>query len=412
MKTPCGDGRPPLVKAHVLRKYELRGWNRETVSRWSYQDLRAQPEWFKGWISFDSVTWNPNDGKVYCGLNSMDGDLLYRFDPQTERFESMNSQHWTDDYDVKIHRTLLLNPEDECFYFGTSMLHDKDEQHKAEGGKLVKFEPNCRRYELIDIPVPHQYIQSIAADWDRKTIYGFTYPAEALFKTDLSTKSSRLLAYIGTPGIFAQPHNAAVDKAGWLWGTYAETRAWDDLTGAVPIRLFKYHPDKDHFVWFDYGLPMTSQKDQLLPDPPKSGAVEKVLHETRHPQDFGFCDSMVYDGARYIYAATVAGTLSRIDTQTDRAEKIAHVMSSGRFPALAFKDGILYGGGGMKGFTQMMRWDVSTDRIEVYTDLVDRQMDDRPARIHEIAVDDGHCLYLGENDNHSRSGFLWTVRLS
>ena len=31
-----------------------------------------------------------------------------------------------------------------------------------------------------------------------------------------------------------------VDGQGWLWGTCAETRAWDETTGSEPIRLFKY----------------------------------------------------------------------------------------------------------------------------------------------------------------------------
>jgi hypothetical protein len=33
----------------------------------------------------------------------------------------MNSQKWTDKYDVKIHRTLLLNPHDHCLYLATSL---------------------------------------------------------------------------------------------------------------------------------------------------------------------------------------------------------------------------------------------------------------------------------------------------
>ena len=84
--------------------------------------LVADPAWFKGWISFDTVVWNPHDQRIYCGLNSMDGDLLYRFDPSTERFEGMNTQQWADEFDVKIHRTLLLSPKDHSLYFATSLL--------------------------------------------------------------------------------------------------------------------------------------------------------------------------------------------------------------------------------------------------------------------------------------------------
>ncbi|MDO8542200.1 MAG: hypothetical protein Q7S40_17310 [Opitutaceae bacterium] len=34
----------------------------------------------------------------------------------------------------------------------------------------------------------------------------------------------------------------------------------------------------------------------------------------------------------------------------------------------------------------------------------------RPARIHELTVDDEGRVFLGENDNHDRSSYLWSVR--
>src|SRR4030095_325324 len=92
------------VKAHILRNHRLEGWEDKIVGRWHYRDLLADPNWRQGWISFDTVTFNPDDSQVYCGLNSMDGDLLYKFDPDTERFTSLNTQRWADEFDVKIHR--------------------------------------------------------------------------------------------------------------------------------------------------------------------------------------------------------------------------------------------------------------------------------------------------------------------
>jgi hypothetical protein len=403
--------RPKSVQAHILREYKLDGWEEKITGRWTYRDISEDPVWFRGWISFDSVTWNPNDKKLYCGLNSLDGDLLYKFDPKSQQFECLKTQQWADRFDVKIHRTLLLNPRDQCFYFATSLLHDLDQQREAKGGKLLKFNPRTCDYQVIGVPVSHLYIQSIAADWEREILYGFTYPSEALFKTNLRTGTSKILAHIGNAIMFVQPHNAVVDKQGWLWGTYAETRAWDETLGRQPVRIFKYHPDQDKFCWLEYGLSRRDNKEQLIEDPPKPKVSASTLSETRHKEDFGFCDSMAYDGDRYIYAGTVAGVLSRIDTQTCRVEKIAHVMAAGRFPALTVKEGVLYGAGGVRGYTQLIRWDTHTSRIEGYTDLVDDKLNDRPARIHELAVDDEHRIYLGENDNHKRSSFLWTVRL-
>lgn len=252
----------------------------------------------------------------------------------------MNRRDWTDKYDAKIHRTLLLNPNDHCLYLATSLLHDLDQQHETKGGKLARFDLQTGTYKIISVPISHLYVQSIAADWERAIIYGFTYPIEAMFRTDLSSGSSRILAYIGNAIMFAQPHNAVVDRDGWLWGTCAETRAWDETIGREPIRLFKYHPHEDRFVWFDHGPSRKEIGRQLLSDPLGKLAAVSALKETRYKEDFGFCDSMAYDGTRYIYSGTVAGVLCRIDTQTGVVEKIANVMAAGWFPAVVIKDGI------------------------------------------------------------------------
>ncbi|MGI8962027.1 MAG: hypothetical protein ACR2IV_20175 [Bryobacteraceae bacterium] len=404
--------KPTKVKAHILRNHKLEGWRDRIAGRWTYRDLAADPDWFHGWISFDAVTFNPGDGLVYCGLNSMDGDLLYTFDPHGGKFESLGTRQWTDRYDVKIHRTILRNARDGRIYLATSMLHDMDEHQQAHGGKLVRFDPATRSCEIVSVPAPRLYIQSIAADWERNLIYSFTYPAEAVFKTDLQTGCSEIVAYIGNAILMAQPHNAVVDRQGWLWGTCAETRAWDEILGLNPIRIFKYHPDNDCLVVFDSGLSRWDDKEQLLPNSAEGGpSVTSNLAETRHKQDFGFCDSMTYDGARYIYAGTVAGVLCRIDTETGKIEKVANVISSGRFPALSVRDGVVYGSGGMHGRTQLIRWDTRGGAMQLYSDLVDESTGERPARVHELAIDDRGRIYLGENDNHVRSSYLWSVEL-
>jgi len=196
-----------------------------------------------------------------------------------------------------------------------------------------------------------------------------------------------------------------------VWGTYAETRAWDEKLSATPIRLFKFHPDGRRFVWFQHGLPRKADREQLLPDPPMP-ETELLLHETRHTVDYGFCDSMLFDGHYSIYAGTVAGVLARIDTRTDKVEKVATVLGSGRFPALTLgPDRTLYGAGGMRGNTQVVRWRPETDKLEVFSNLLDPALGEAPARIHEMAVGPDNRLYLGENDNHRRSSYLWSGSL-
>lgn len=398
------------VTAHKLRDVRLTGWE-ERNRRWrGYRDLVADDTWRAGWISFDAITYCPDDGKIYCGLNAMDNDLLYRFDPAGGGFECLNTRRWTDRFDVKIHRTLLYNPDDKCFYFGTSLLHDVEHQADAPGGKIVRYDPAADRYDLLGAAPSRLYIQNVAADFSRALLYGFTYPAESFFRFDLAERTSEVIAWTGNSVHFSQPHNAVVDAAGWCWGTYAETRAWDDADGTHPIRLFKYHPEHGP-VWFDTGVPRIDNPEQLLPDPPKPDAALETT-ETRHKKDLGFVDSMCFDGRRYIYVGTTAGVLARIDTTNDRVEKLCHVMATGRFPALAVADdGTVYGGGGLKGHTQLIRYRPDSGRVEGFFNLRDESIDDGPARIHELAVAPDHTLYLGENDNHARSSYLWSCRL-
>lgn len=281
---------------------------------------------------------------------------------------------------------------------------------RSPGGKLVKYDPSTRTYEVLGIPFPHLYVQSIAADWGRGIIYAFTYPAEYVIRFDLATRQSRILGYLGNAIMFAQPHNAVVDKHGNLWGTYAETRAFDEMPSAQPVRLFKYAPDEDRFTWFDYGLSRKADPVQLVPDPPQPPGAKSQLAHTRHRDDYGFCDSMAYDGDRTIYAGTVAGVLCRIDIETAQVAKVANVMATGRFPALALNaKGVLFGAGGMNGQTQLIRWDPRQEQMEDFGRLADERTGEVPARIHELAVDDEERVFLGENDHHSRSSYLWSV---
>lgn len=397
------------VHALRLRDVQLNGWREKISGRWHYRDLVADKDWFHGWISFDTLCWDEARGTLFCGLNSLDGDLLYRFDPASRRFASCHTQRWADPFDSKIHRALLKSPVDGKLYFGTSLLHDADQQHEAPGGKLVSYDPDSDRFEILGIPEAHLYLQSIAADWQRGILYAFTYPAEFLVRFDLPTRASRRLAYIGNAISFAQPHNAVVDATGKLWGTYAETRAWDETPGAQPIRLFSYDPDSDRFNWLARGLSRRDDADQLLRDPPARFSVANETTETRHKDDYGFCDSMVYDGGRYIYAGTVAGVLCRIDTRDGSVQKIAHVMPAGRLPAMAIHDGALYAAGGVKGQTQVVRWVIESDRIEDLGELVEPATNQRPARIHDMAIDSAGRIYLAENDHHSRSSYLWML---
>ena len=412
--TPCKPAVPgtlagPVVRSHILRDYHFNNWHSEIEGCWHYNRLYNDMLWHKGWISFDAVTWNTDEQCLYCGLNSLDGDIFYRFRPGENRFESLNARQWANEFDSKIHRTILRNPEDGKLYFATSMLHDIDRQHEAPGGKLMRYDPRTGTFELLAIPFPQLYIQSIAADFERGKIYCFTYPAEFVVCFDMHSGKSRTLAYITNATSMVQPHNGVVDNQGYFWGTYAETRAFDEVPSKNPVRLFRYHPDTGKFDWFDFGLSKKSDSRQLLAAPRLSRCVAFHSDQTRHKDDYGFCDSMVFDGSRYIYAGTTGGSLCRIDTLNPGVEKLADVMPAGRLPALNIApDGTLYGGGGLKGDTLLFKWRPGSKHIILLESLEDEQ-GRVPARIHDLAIDGQGRLYLAENDNHSRSSYLWTV---
>jgi len=408
-RTETMKNQNPTIRSHILRNSNFDNWQSKVEGRWSYRTLYDDESYRRGWISFDAVTWSEEEGCLYCGLNAMDSDILYRFWPDQDKFESLNAQKHVDKFDVKIHRTLSKNPDDGSYYFGTSLLHDIDQQHEAVGGKLIRYSPKDKNYTMLGIPFPHLYIQSIAADFKRGKIYCFTYPAEFLICYDMKSRQFTNLGYLTNATSFVQAHNAVVDNQGYLWGTYAETRAFDEVQSKTPVRLFRYHPATDKFDWFDFGLSRKDDKNQLINDPPRKRDIPFHRDQTRHKEDLGFCDSMLFDGKRYIYAGSTAGTLCRIDTLSPKVEKIANVMPAGRLPALTMdEDGTLYGGGGIKGDTQLFKWNPNDQAIT----LLDKIKDEHgniPARIHEMAVDKKGKLYLAENDNHYRSSYLWTV---
>lgn len=104
---PSSPARSVGVRAHRLRDFRLEGWQQRIAGRWSYRELANDAVWRDGWISFDALCWNPDDRNLYCGLNSIDGDLLYAFDRKSGTLQSLGARQWADELDVKIHRTLL-----------------------------------------------------------------------------------------------------------------------------------------------------------------------------------------------------------------------------------------------------------------------------------------------------------------
>jgi len=375
------------VKACILRDRAFNNWDTEVEGRWSFEDLRADPGYYHDWISFTSVLWDPSSDNIYCGLTALDADILYVYERRLRKFTSLGFNRFGDKFDVKVHRSLEMD-DDGTLYLATALLHDADQQFEAEGGKLVKYDPITGQLELLAIPVPRHYIQSITLDKKNKIIYGITYPAEIIFRYDIETKTCRKIAYIGNSLMICQPHIGVVDGEGCFWATWGENRAFESAPGPNVIRLLKYDPKTDEITWFDHGLPKINEADR--------GVVDEML--------------LADDG--FIYIGTGAGAFVRLDPKTSDVKLLGKPCPEKRLAGLALgKDGLIYGAGGDRGRARVFAYDREKESFIDFGPIYDPKMGESADRIHCITMTDDLVIYAGENDNHRRSSYLWECKI-
>jgi hypothetical protein len=382
------------VHAHKYRDRRFANWASEVAGRWKIEDLRADPGYCHDWISFDCLAWHAPSHTLYAGLAAIDCDICQRFDPATRRFTSLGYQSFADRFDAKFHRSLEID-DDGKIYAATALLHDMDQQHQAPGGRLVRYDPAACRFDLLAIPVPPHYIQSIVLDRVRHIIYGFTYPGEYLFRFDLLTGTCRTLAFIGNGVMMCQPHCGALDRQGRLWGTWGENRAFEDEVGLTPIRIFCYDPDGDRFTWFQHGFPKRADEP--------AAQVDHML--------------LAQDGL--IYVGTVAGHFARLDPTSGAVEDLGRPYPGRRLAGLVqTADGLIYGAGNSgfdehgRGTVRLFVYDPCSRRLDDLGRLLDAQINDGPTRVHMLVPGDDGVLYAGENDNTLRSSYLWECHLA
>ena len=382
------------VRAHILKDRKFDNWVSEVEGRWKFEDLRADSGYCNDWISFDSLAWDITTSKLYVGLSTLSGDIFYVFDPAQDKFVSLGYQRFGDKFDAKFHRSLEMD-EDGTIYAATALLHDMDQQREAAGGKLLRYDPTCAQYSLLAIPVPHQYIQSILLDRRRRSIYGFTYPAEYLFRYDLASGDCRILAYIGNGVIMCQPHCGVLDAKGRLWGTWGENRAFEDVLGPVPIRIFCYDPEADRFTWYQHGFPKVDSTDPAR------------------------IDHMLLAKDSMIYAGTVAGGFSRLDPETGKVEALSKPFSGPRLAGLVqASDGLIYGAGNAgygpsgRGEARLFAFDPKSNHCQDLGPILDRRLDASAVRIHMLVDAGNGTLFAGENDNVLRSSYLWECQVA
>lgn len=376
------------VKAHWIKNTPIPDYESEVEGNWTWQQMKSAQRYLD-WVSFCSLVWDRRSDLVYAGIASLSSDIFWTFNRSTGMFTSLGYKSFGDQFDAKFHRSLELD-DDGTFYAATALLHDPDCLMESRGGKLLKYEPHIAQYTLLDIPVPHHYIQSIALDRHNRVIYGCTFPAEILFSYDMRTAKSRQIAYIGAGYAMGQAEKMALDRQGRLWGTWVQIRAWESGDAPKGRRLFCYDPAADEMHWFLQGLP------KLFPGDP-GGADTMLLAED---------DGLIYIG-------TSNGALCRLDPATAEVEFLGKPCNGKRLTGLKFgRDGQLYGVGGNDERVRVFSYDRESKKTTHYGVIYDYDYGEGADHCHDMCLTDDYVVYAGENDNPRRSGFLWECKLN
>ena len=365
-------------------------WFDEIEDHWDYDDFKANADWRRGWISMDCALYNAAEDRVYLGITSFDADIFRAFDRRTKSFVDLGYKRIANPFDAKFHRSLQMG-SDGCIYAAIALLHDVDRWFEAPGSPIVKYAPVSGTITKLGIPLPHAYIQSIAIDNERDVLYGLCFPPEKLIAFYLRTGEVQDLGPIGS-GVagLAQGENIVLDDEGCVWSNWALTRAWQNSPGADAFRLCKYNPRKGGMEFFRKGLPR--------PD----GSYGTVKAEAL----FNF-----HDG--FIYASGANGSLFRVNPETaeatylftptaDRPSRLSSMVQAG--------DGVSYGITGRAGRCELMRVHYKKGAFEKLGEVRDEE-GNALWQCHDIVMTQDGVLYVCENDDPYRSGYLWEIEL-
>lgn len=359
------------IKAHICRNIDTSAYSEER-SKMTYEEMLAFKPFSSNYFAFTTVTYNHDDGLIYCGTTAYDSDIVWTFDPQTNKFESL---HWpevggAEIYDVKVHRSLVL--DDGFIYGATAGLNPLESRLKGKGGKVFRLDPKTKQFEILGIPIKYDYIQSIAMDHQRKVIYGFTWPVPKFFRLDVRTKQATDFDYVGD-----QPHIPACDDEGTCWG-----QGGMGHNG----QLLSYHPDRG----------LTYHKETIGQLLPNDTAI----------------DGMINGGDGFIYIGTTGGSLLRLDPKGPTLKYLGHPCPGNRLAGICIgKDGLLYGAGGSNFKTYVFAYDRENERFFDLGPLFDPDLNDSCYIPHHATITDDGTIFTGDTDNPKRSGFLWEVKV-
>lgn len=364
-------------------------WFREVNDKWLYDDFKRSPAWMNDWISMDCAVYNPDDDRVYLGITCFNERGIFKaYDRRAGKFMDLGYARVAAPYDAKFHRSLIRH-SDGTIYAAIALLHCPDHYFDAPGGAIVHYEPATDKIEKIGIPLPHVYIQSLAIDEKRQTAYCQCFAPESLAAYDLRARKGRMLAMIDGMG-FTQGENIVIDDAGCVWCNWTLTRAWQSSPGPDAARLCKYDPGRDKMIYFQKGLP----------DQKKANAFAKA------EAFFNFNDG-------WIYASGTNGSFFRIDPESgaatflftptpDRPSRLSSLVK--------VNDDLAYGITGRDGKCELLAVHYRKGAFEKLGGIKDKEGNSL-WQCHDIVMTPDGALYICENDNPRRSGYLWEVKV-
>ncbi|MCX7590680.1 MAG: hypothetical protein N2255_03530 [Kiritimatiellae bacterium] len=336
---------------------------------------RSQRAKLRRW--FTSLCADPIGRRVYCGQTNRAGSVLHEFDANKARFRDLRYERVAEEHEMKIHRGLWFDPDEQALYFGLATLSPTEALLNAPGGRLMRYDILKRTYQPLGIPLAGNYIQATNYDPKRKLMYAFLEPSRSF-----AVWSVRRRELVRVHCVDSIVHVAALDDRGGVWGTCAARH-----------RFFRYDPDADKF----------EIRDECVM--PSARAGSNVIYEGAGP-----VDCMLNGGDGFLYVASSLGELYRLDPESFDLVYLGKPLPYNRLPGLCLGgDGMIYGVGGTDNQTSLFRYDRGSGRFEVLGRVAasDGTVCFRP---HDLVMLNG-AFFVAETDTPERSGYLWECRL-